>query len=186
MRTLRANAAAWGIDHRRIGVMGASAGGHLAATLSTTFDKGNPESADPVERVASRPDATILLYPVITLLDPLANVSSRQNLLGRDAPLDLVKSLEVQWRVNGNTPPAFLFHTTDDAGVAMENSILYTMALRRAGVSVELHLYRSGVHGVGLAQDDPILRTWPRLCENWLRGMGWLSPQADDAMTSTR
>lgn len=169
IRALRHRALELNLDSRRVGILGSSAGGHLAATLSTHYDAGNPDAPDPVERHSSRPDLSILLYPVISLHHPYVHSGSRANLLGETpAPADLW-DLSNEDRVTPQTPPAFLFHTLDDPIVAAENSVAYTLALRRAGVSAELHIYAHGPHGVGLATDDPALSTWPTLCANWLR-----------------
>jgi acetyl esterase/lipase len=169
VRTVRARAAEWRLDRARIGVMGFSAGGHLASTMATHFDDGKADSTDAIERVSSRPDLVILGYPVITLGGPSAHGGSRRNLLGEDAPAALVDSLSNEKQVTSRTPPAFLFHTEDDAAVPLENSLLFAAALRRAKVPYEMHVYEHGRHGVGLAKDDPALRTWSLLLENWLR-----------------
>ncbi len=173
MRTLRHRAAEWKIDPKRIAVMGFSAGGHLASTLSTRFDAGSAQDADAIERESSRPDASVLCYPVITLSGPGAHTGSRQNLIGKDAPPALVDELSSDLHVKPTTPPTFIFHTADDGAVPVENALLYAAALRRAGVSVELHVYETGRHGVGLASDDPRLSGWSVLMIAWLQGRGW-------------
>jgi acetyl esterase/lipase len=177
IRTVRANAATWDIDPHKIGVLGFSAGGHLAATISTHFDDGNPTSPDPVERAGSRPDLSVLLYAVITLHPPSAHTGSRKNLLGEDAPDVIVNLLSNDRQVTAQTPPAFLFHTFGDPAVPVENAMLYAAALRRHGVACELHIYDTPApHGVGLARDErhhPVLHRWPDLCADWLRGKGF-------------
>jgi acetyl esterase/lipase len=175
LRTLRARSAAWNLDPNRLGIMGSSAGGHLASTLCTHFDPGRPHADDPIERVSSRPDLAILLYPVITLTAPFCHEGSRQNLLGNDPPPALVNSLCNERQVTPATPPTFIFHTADDDGVPVQNSLMYATACRDARVNVELHVYSSGPHGVGLAADNPHLRTWPQLCAAWLRTRGFAS-----------
>jgi acetyl esterase/lipase len=176
IRRIRANAGAWFIDPDRIGVLGFSAGGHLASTVSTHFDDGDPAAADPVDRASSRPDASILLYPVITLNPPSAHTGSRKNLIGPDAPQSLVDELSNDRHVTARTPPTFIFHTVADQAVPVENALLYASALRKAGVPFEMHLYENGQHGVGLARGDryqPALNTWPDRCVDWLRGRGF-------------
>jgi acetyl esterase/lipase len=174
IRTVRANAQKWGLDPHRIGILGFSAGGHLASTAATHFDDGNPNAEDPVERVSSRPDAAILIYPVITLDGPYAHLGSRDNLLGPSPPKELIDLLSNEKQVTPRTPPVFLVHTNGDTGVPAENSLLFALALRRAGVPMELHLYEKGEHGFGLGGNDPVLRTWPDRCADWLRARGFV------------
>lgn len=174
IRTVRSRAAQWGVNPGRVGIMGFSAGGHLASTAGTHFDAGDPRAADPIDRVSSRPDFLVLGYPVITLKDPYAHKGSRQNLLGANPDPALVALLSNETQVTKDTPPTFLFHTTDDATVPVENSILFYEALHRAGVPAEMHLYETGRHGVGLAPAIPALSTWPTLLAGWLRARGLL------------
>lgn len=164
LRTVRARAAEWRIDPGRIGVLGFSAGGHLAATLCTHFGDGDSQAGDPVERFSSRPDLAVLLYPVITMTEPHAHAGSRLNLLGKNPLPELVNFLSLDKQVTRRTPPTFLFHTVSDAAVPVENSLSYAAGLRKAQVDFELHLYQKGAHGVGLAGHDPVLRTWPAPC----------------------
>jgi acetyl esterase/lipase len=175
IRTVRARAADWKIDPARIGIMGFSAGGHLASTAGTHFDKGDPDAEDPIARVSCRPDFMILCYPVIAFGEPYTHRGSQHNLIGKDAGPELVRSLSNEKQVTAETPPTFLFHTDEDTGVPAENSIFFYLALRRAKVPAELHVYRKGRHGLGLAPDTPGTSTWPTCCEEWLRGQGWLS-----------
>ncbi len=176
IRLVRAKATQWKVDPQRIGVMGFSAGGHLASTAATHFDEGNARSGDPIDRLSSRPDVAILCYPVITLTSPFAHAGSRKNLLGENPATELVAMLSNEKQVTAKTPPTFLFHTADDTAVPVENSMLFAEALRKNKVAVEMHLFEHGRHGVGLAKDDPVLSTWSMLLENWLRGRGFLSP----------
>lgn len=161
------------LDPARIGILGFSAGGHLASTLATHFEAGNPQATDALDRFSSRPDLTILIYPVISLQEPHGHGGSRQNLLGADASEELIASLSNHLHVTPGTPPTFLVHTSDDAGVPAENSLLLALALRAAGVPVELHLYEQGPHGFGLAEGDPVLGTWPAHCAAWLKRHGF-------------
>jgi acetyl esterase/lipase len=180
IRVVRADARRRAIDPKRIGILGFSAGGHLSASACNFYDDGNPLSQDPIEHASSRPDLAILLYPVITMKDPFAHAGTRQNLLGNDASGHLIDQMSLENHVSANTPPTFIFHTVDDGGVPVENSLHYGDALRRAGVSFEMHLYESGPHGVGLAARDPVLRTWPTLCANWLARKHFANPAWED------
>jgi acetyl esterase/lipase len=168
LRTVRARATEWHLKPDRIGIWGFSAGGHLASSAATQFDDGKPDAGDPVERVGCRPDFLILSYPVITLVGPSAHTGSRDNLLGRHPEPGLAERLSSDRRVTGRTPPTFLFHTDADKGVVPENSILFYLALRQAGVPAELHVYGKGNHGVGLGKKDPVLATWPDRLRDWL------------------
>jgi acetyl esterase/lipase len=170
IRSVRARAAEWHIAPDRIGIMGFSAGGHLASSASTHFDAGRRDAADPIDRVSSRPDFAILGYPVISFVEPWSHRGSRLNLLGEAPDPSLARSLSSETQVTASTPPTFIYHTTDDAVVPVENAVAYYLALRKAGVAAELHVFRSGAHGSGLAQQDAALAEWPRLLANWLRG----------------
>ncbi len=172
IRYVRLHAAELEIRPDRIGIWGFSAGGHLASTAATHFSNTDAE-ADPIDRQSDRPDFAILSYPVISMLDPYAHLGSRRNLLGDkpDPALALLLSNELQ--VTSQTPPTFLFHTTEDQTVPVENSILFYLALRKAGVPVEMHIYQKGAHGVGLAAADPILHTWPDHLSAWLQLHGF-------------
>lgn len=175
VRLVRARAGQWRVDPRRVGIMGFSAGGHLASTAATHFDAGNADSADPVERESCRPDFAILCYPVISLISDFTHKGSLRNLLGDAPDPDLLNNLSNQTQVTGQTPPTFLFHTGADTGVPVEHSLAFYAALRTAGVPAELHVYQEGRHGVGLASDDPVLSTWPARLADWLKIQGLLS-----------
>jgi acetyl esterase/lipase len=174
IRTVRARATEWHLDPGHIGIMGFSAGGHLAATASTHFDAGNSSAADPIERAGSRPDFAILAYPVITLTEPWTHQGSKTMLLGENPDGALSRNLSVETQVTPTTPPTFLFHTNADTTVPVENSVSYFLALRKAGVPAELHVFKDGAHGAGLAMQDPELSEWPKVLANWLRSTGFL------------
>ena len=174
LRLVRSRSREWAVDPARVGVLGFSAGGHLASTTGTHFDEGDPQSADPVERMGSRPAFLILAYPVISFTEAFAHSGSRQSLLGETPDPKLVRELSNELHVTARTPPTFLFHTADDTGVPVENSLAFFQALHAAGVPAELHVFPKGPHGVGLAPDDPALSQWPKLCGAWLRAMGFL------------
>ncbi len=177
IRTVRSRASEFGIDPKRIGILGFSAGGHLASTAGTHYDAGKPEASDPIERASSRPDFLVLLYPVISLGTEYGHGGSKKNLLGENPPEDLVKNLTNELQVDKNTPPAFLVHTNEDKPVPAENSFLFVMAMRKAGVPCELHMFEKGRHGLGLGMGDPAFSEWPKLCEIWFRQRGIL-PQS--------
>jgi acetyl esterase/lipase len=172
VRTVRARASEWGVDRERIGILGFSAGGHLAATAGTHFDRGKADASDAVERASCRPDFMVLIYPVISFTTPYTHVGSRTNLLGKDPDPQLVESLSNEKQVTAETPATFLVHTWADTGVPAENSVLFYLAMRKAQVPAELHLFEPGKHGFGLAQQDPVLSRWPTLCIAWLRARG--------------
>jgi pectinesterase len=172
IRTVRARASEWKINPERVGILGFSAGGHLAATLATHFDSGRASAGDPIERLSSRPALAILIYPVITMRDK-THAGSKKNLLGDNAPAELVTLLSNEEQVTKDTPPTFLVHTMTDTAVPVENSLMFVAALRKAAVPVEFHLYERGPHGFGLGRDDPILSTWPARCADWLRIHGF-------------
>ena len=172
IRTVRSHAAEWRLDPDRIGIVGFSAGGHLAMTASTHFDAGNPQAADVVDRAGSRPDYVVLGYPVISMTEAWTHRGSRTNLLGENPDPALAKSLSGEQAVTKDTPPTFLFHTNEDTAVPAENSVHYYLALRKAGVPAEMHIFEKGPHGVGLANDNPALSAWSTLLANWLRGRG--------------
>jgi acetyl esterase/lipase len=176
IRTVRANAAEYGIAPDHLGMWGFSAGGHLAATAGTKFDGGNASSPDEIERQGSRPDFLILAYPVITMDVPDAHAGSRRNLLGEDPDPALVRLLSAQIQVTKETPPTFLFSTSDDQTVPVINSVMFYEALVKAGVPAEMHLFQHGHHGVGLASAIPELSVWPDLLIKWMRERGYAAP----------
>jgi acetyl esterase/lipase len=177
IRTVRSKAAEYRLLPDRIGIMGFSAGGHLASTAGTHFDAGNPGAADPIDRLSSRPDFLVLCYPVISFGE-FGHQGSKRYLLGDNPDPKLVASLSNETQVTARTPPTFLFHTTADAAVPVENSVMFYAALRKAGVPAELHIYERGPHGVGLAPTDEVLSSWPARLADWLRVRGLLNAAA--------
>jgi acetyl esterase/lipase len=174
LRVVRARARDGGFDPDRVGLLGFSAGGHLASTAGTHFDHGRADAADAIERLSSRPSFLVLLYPVISLRTPYVHRGSRQALLGPDPDPRLVDELSNETQVTTFTPPTFLVHTTEDTTVPPENSLLFYRALREAGVPAELHIYERGRHGLGLAPNEPGLGSWPERCREWMRLRGLL------------
>ena len=173
VRYTRAHAADFAVQPDHIGFWGFSAGGHLAASAGTHFDAGESSASDPVDRNSSRPDFLVLAYPVISMETGVTHPGSRHNLLGDSPDPALVTLLSAEKQVTAQTPPAFLFSTSDDDVVPVANSVLFYQALLAQHVSGELHLFRHGRHGLGLAQADPALSAWPDLLYVWLRTNGW-------------
>jgi acetyl esterase/lipase len=177
LRWVRAHAADFGLRRDRVGLMGFSAGGHLTATVATHVDRGQSGAADPIDRESARPDFAVLAYPVITLTETWLHRGSRDMLLAPDQQHpDVLDALSNERQVTAETPPTFLFHTDADAGVPAENSIAFYLALRKAKVPAELHVYGPGGHGVGLGGTDPALITWPDRLAGWLRTRDLLDP----------
>ena len=175
VRTVRLRAAEWKLDPHRIGIMGSSAGGHLASTLMTHFDSGNASSSDRIEQQSSRPDLGILCYPVVTMGE-FTHQGSKANLLGKNPSPELVRLLSNELQVTKETPPTFIWHTWEDSAVPVENTLQFAAALRKAGVPFDLHVYQKGPHGIGLgtAKWDPERRhPWTRDCVFWLKVQGF-------------
>lgn len=168
LRMIRSRAKDWNLDEKRIGILGFSAGGHLASTLSTHFDSGKTDSIDEIEKKSSRPDIQILIYPVVTMGE-FTHKGSKRNLLGENPSADLVQKYSNELQVTKETPPAFLVHTMTDTAVPVENSLQYISTLRKNGVAFEFHLYEQGPHGFGLAPTNPYLNSWAERCADWLR-----------------
>jgi acetyl esterase/lipase len=175
VRLVRARAVEWKLDPKRIGIMGSSAGGHLAATLVTHFDAGDPSATDPIDRQSSRPGLGILCYAVITMGE-LTHQGSKENLLGRSPSAELVRELSNELHVTRETPPCFVWHTYEDNAVKVENSLNFAEALRKAGVPFDLHVYQKGGHGMGLGSREWSVEKrhpWTRDCAFWLKEQGF-------------
>ena len=174
IRTVRSRAAEFGVAPDRIGVLGFSAGGHLAASAATLFDAPEGKTGAALDSVSGRPDFAAAIYPVITLKERFAHAGSRRNLLGDNPPPALVDRLSLELQVTKNTPPMFLVHTSEDKGVPLENSLALYQAIRASGGSAELHLYEKGPHGFGLGQGLGPAADWPARFETWLRAHKWV------------
>lgn len=174
VRLVRARAQAWGVDPHRVGIMGSSAGGHLASTVLTHFDAGDASAEDPVDRESSRPDLGVLCYAVITMGE-YTHQGSKRNLLGDEPGEDLVRLLSNELQVTPETPPCFVWHTWEDAAVPVENSLQFAAALRRSGVPMDLHIYEKGRHGIGLRDKAPFehVHPWARDLVFWLQERGF-------------
>jgi acetyl esterase/lipase len=177
IRVVRARAAEWKVDPSRIGILGFSAGGHLASSAATLFASPPANPSEPVDALSARPDFAILCYPVISFRGAHIEGASRDNLLGPGAEAALRETLSTETRVSAATPPTFLWHTSDDRGVGPEHSVLFYEALRRAGVPAELHVFASGPHGLGLAAGSPAASAWPSLAATWMKAIGMMEPQ---------
>ena len=176
VRWVRSHAAQYQVDSNRIGMWGFSAGGHLVGMVATHFDAGNAASTDPVERAGDRPDFVISAYGLLVLDGEAARKESLSNFTSEKVTPELIKELSPANNVTAQTPPFFLFATSDDQRVPVLSSVAFYAAMQRAGVPVEMHLYEHGPHGVGLAQNYPELSSWTGLLESWLHKHGWIGP----------
>ena len=174
LRMVRFGAAGFRVAPDAIGIWGFSAGGHLASTLGTHFDAGDANASDPIDRASCRPDFLVLAYPVISFTTKFTHQGSLRNLLGENPDPNLVEQFSNEKQVTRDTPPTFLFHTDEDDGVPAENSVLFYLALRKAGVPAELHIYQHGQHGVGLAPTDQVLSSWSDRLADWLKARSWV------------
>lgn len=185
IRLVRSKAAEFGISPDRIGVIGFSAGGHMASTMETHFDAGNKDAKDPIDRFSCRPDFAILLYPVITMKPGVTHKGSHDNFLGPNPDAALEEKFSNELQVTPETPPTFIAQASRDTTVPVENSILFYQALVKAKVPAEMHLFEKGGHGFGLGaagrNAEMPLAQWPKLCETWLRNDGWLTKPAAPA-----
>jgi acetyl esterase/lipase len=168
LRLVRFNAGSWNIDPGKIGIMGFSAGGHLASTLGTHFDYGNPAATDSVERISCRPDFMVLMYPVVSFVDPAVHSGSSEALLGKNPDKSLLEYYSNELQVKNDTPPVFMVHADDDKGVPVENSLLMYKALRAKNIPAELHILSEGEHGFGLGTGNEHISTWTNNLKWWL------------------
>lgn len=176
VRLVRSRAAEFHVQPNHIGVLGGSAGGHLAASAATLFDAPEGRTGAELDAVSARPDFAVCIFSVITMLDPYASASSRRNLIGDNPSEELRRHLSLELQVTPQTSPIFIVHSQQDKSVVVDNSLLFYQALSHAGVPAELHLYPHGPHGSGM---DPKLgptAEWPQHCESWMRFHDWLSP----------
>jgi len=170
MRIIRRNAVAWNIDPKKVGVIGFSAGGHLASTLSTHYADKVYDVAD---TVSARPDFSLLIYPVITMDASFTHAGSRKNLIGENPSDEAIKSFSNELQVNEKTPPAFMVHSADDQTVPVKNSIVYYEQLVKYNIPSELHIFQKGGHGYGLGGSKDTQSAWPGLCISWLKASGF-------------
>jgi len=173
IRLVRANAKKWAVDRERVGIMGFSAGGHLASSTGVYFDKGG-DSDDPVDTMHCRPDFMVLCYPVIAFGESFTHRGSQRNLLGAKASKEKIRSMSTEKQINKKTPPTFLFHTTEDRAVPPQNSIHFYLGLKKHGIPAEMHIYEKGRHGVGLGKRIPGTNSWPKRLREWMAGRGLL------------
>ncbi|MEE4286509.1 MAG: alpha/beta hydrolase [Mariniphaga sp.] len=171
MRIVRSHAEEWRIDPSKIGIAGSSAGGHLASTVGTRFDYGNTESNDPLEKLSSRPDFMLLLYPVISFREAFGHMGSRKNLIGEGNNWELVEKYSNELHVSPETPPTFLVLADDDKGVVPRNSVEFYLALKENNVPAEMHIFAEGGHGFGMNKKNLPVDQWPELFLNWLKAV---------------
>ncbi|MGF7048671.1 acetyl esterase/lipase [Paenibacillus sp. DS2015] len=171
VRYVRRHADEYGIDRNKIGILGFSAGGHVAAMTGIVFESGDPESDDPVERESSRPDLMVLCYPVITMKD-FGHRGSCEQLLGISPSEDKIIQYSAEMQVTADTPPTFIWHTADDGAVPVENSLQLALSLSHSNIPYALHIFPKGKHGLGLATDILDVSVWPSLCMTWLKNQG--------------
>lgn len=171
LRFVRSKADEWHIDPAKVGIAGASAGGHLASTAGTHFTPGDASAADPVQKLSSRPDFMLLLYPVISFDEKITHVGSRTNLIGKTNDWKLAAEFSNELHVTENTPPTFLVLADDDHGVVPENSIRFYMALKKYGIPAEMHIFAKGGHGFGMKNLDLPTGKWPGLFVEWMQAM---------------
>jgi acetyl esterase/lipase len=175
IRSVRSHAADFGLHPDHIGVLGFSAGGHLAASAATLYDAPEGRTGAALDATSARPDFAILVYPVITFQAPFAHSGSRKALIGPNPTDELVRHLSLELQVTKNTPPAFIVQGENDRTVPVENSLMFYQALKAAGVPAEIHLYAKGPHGFGMNPGNGAISDWPHLCEVWLRANGWVN-----------
>ncbi len=171
MRYVRSKSKDWKIDPEKIGIMGFSAGGHLASCVATMWDGGNPKANNTIDKQSSKPNFLVLVYPVITFRTKYAFTFGRGVLLGENASKEKIDSLSTEMQVSTHTPPTFMMYTDEDDINAM-NSILFYTALKENRIPAELHIFERGKHGFGLYPEEPTIKKWPDLLKNWLTNRG--------------
>jgi acetyl esterase/lipase len=174
VRTIRSRAAEFQVKPDRIGMLGGSAGAHLTGSAGTLFDAAEGRTGAELDAVSGRPDFMVLIFPVISMQDPHAHGASRRGLLGANPSEELKHRLSVDQQITKDTPPTFLVHSSEDATVVVENSLLFYQGMRRAKAPIEMHLYPKGPHGSGMSPALGPTAEWPRHCESWMRFNGWL------------
>lgn len=174
VRIMRSHAEQWKFDPNKLGILGYSAGGHLASTASTRYDEGNATAEDPIEQESSRVNFSVLIYPVISMDKSITHGGSRASLLGKEPAEELVHQLSNETQVSVETPPTFLVHAGDDEAVPVENSMRYYKALRAHNIPAELHIYEEGGHGFGFHRNNRPVDAWPALLEGWLKQRGFV------------
>ena len=177
VRIVRSKAKQWNIDPERLGIMGFSAGGHLASSDGTHFQNNYYDAKDAIDKVSCRPDFMILLYPVITMEDTYTHSRSKKNLLGDNPDEKLVENLSNEKQVTDKTPPTFIVHSNEDKAVPAENSVFFYLALRKAGVPTEMHIYQNGSHGSAIEKKYGVISTWPERCTDWMKVRGLLKKE---------
>ena len=174
IRMVRSRSEEWNVDPDKVGIMGFSAGGHVASTLGTHFDTKTDGKSDPIDKIDCRPDFMILIYPVVSMLDHVTHKGSKINLLGENPKESIVEELSNELQVTKKTPPTFLVHAKDDKTVLPENTIYFYRALRKAAVPAEMHIYENGGHGFGLGIRGGLVASWPQRCMDWMRSLNLL------------
>ena len=174
MRMVRFHAEEWRIDPTKVGIAGFSAGGHLASTLSTHFDSGKKDAEDTIDRLSSRPDFSILLYPVVTFKEEWGHMGSRENLIGKTNDWRIIERFCNELQVTSQTPPAFIALADDDTAVKPRNSIEYYLALKREGIPAELHIFKEGGHGFGMHKTGKAHDQWPLMVVEWMKAMKYI------------
>ena len=172
MRLIRSHAEEWGLDPNKLGIMGFSAGGHLASSLGTLYDEKIYDAIDEIDEASARPDFMVLIYPVISMEDGVTHSGSKERLLGKEPPYSLVRQHSSELRVDENTPPTFIALASDDPAVPPENSIRFFQSLLRAGVPAELHSFEKGGHGFGIRRTQGTNTQWPLLLSHWMAERG--------------
>jgi len=170
MRTIRRNASGWNINPHKIGVIGFSAGGHLASSLSTHY---SDKVYDVTDTTSARPDFSLLIYPVISFDGSITHAGTRRNLIGDNPSYDAIKHFSNELQITDKTPPAFLVHSADDMAVPVKNSIVYSEGLQKNRIPVELHIFQKGGHGYGLSAGRGTQSSWPDLCLAWMKAIGF-------------